>query len=206
MSGEDAAILAFVMSFLTVFIVIIVLAVAFNYVARWIFYKKCGEEGWKAIIPVYNDYVLIQISGLNWWWILLLYVNIITGFVSGFSSAIGQLDNPVASVISLFVSLISMLGTLIILFARFNVNYNITKKFKKEIIYAILLTLFPSIMYLVIGLSKEFTFDKDVEVSANGVFNQNKTETEKEVSYCKECGSKLKENAEYCDKCGAKVK
>lgn len=31
-------------------------------------FKKAGEDGWKAIIPFYNVFVLIQIAGLNWWY------------------------------------------------------------------------------------------------------------------------------------------
>lgn len=31
-------------------------------VINWKFYEKCGQEGWKSIIPIYNIVVLYQIG------------------------------------------------------------------------------------------------------------------------------------------------
>ena len=44
---------------------IALLAIAFRIVSRWIFFKKCGEEGWKALIPIYTDVTLIKISAVS---------------------------------------------------------------------------------------------------------------------------------------------
>ena len=43
-------------------------------VASWKLFKKCGREGWEGIIPIYRDYVLIQITGIKWWAIFILVV------------------------------------------------------------------------------------------------------------------------------------
>ena len=40
----------------------------------WMIFQKAGEEGWKAIIPIWNTIVLLKISGRPWWWLLLLLV------------------------------------------------------------------------------------------------------------------------------------
>ncbi|MDR3678586.1 MAG: DUF5684 domain-containing protein [Flavipsychrobacter sp.] len=37
-------------------------------------FEKAGEEGWKAIIPVYNIIILLQIVGKPWWWIFLMLI------------------------------------------------------------------------------------------------------------------------------------
>jgi hypothetical protein len=37
----------------------------------WMIYQKAGEEGWKAIIPIYNYMVLAKIVGRPMWWGLL---------------------------------------------------------------------------------------------------------------------------------------
>jgi hypothetical protein len=41
-------------------------------IAKWIIFKKANEKWWKAIIPIYNDYILFKIAWhKNWfWWIL----------------------------------------------------------------------------------------------------------------------------------------
>jgi hypothetical protein len=49
-------------------------------VASWVIYKKAGQPGWAAIIPIYNWLVLLRIIGRSWWWLLLLlipFVNIV---------------------------------------------------------------------------------------------------------------------------------
>lgn len=46
----------------------------------WMIFSKAGEEGWKAIIPIYNTLILLKIVGRDWWWLLLLLIPIV-GFV-----------------------------------------------------------------------------------------------------------------------------
>jgi hypothetical protein len=58
------------------YIALVVLIVA----GWWQIFTKAGEEGWKAIIPIYNLIVLLKIVGREWWWILLMlipFVNLI---------------------------------------------------------------------------------------------------------------------------------
>ena len=41
------------------------------------FSVKAGEEGWKAIIPIWNTLILLKIIGRQWWWILLFLIPIV---------------------------------------------------------------------------------------------------------------------------------
>ncbi len=43
-------------------------------IAAWTVYAKAGEEGWKALIPIYNIYVMLKIVGRPGWWLLLLLI------------------------------------------------------------------------------------------------------------------------------------
>lgn len=45
--------------------------------AMWRIFTKAGEEGWKAIIPIYNTVVLLKIVGRPWWWLLLMLIPIV---------------------------------------------------------------------------------------------------------------------------------
>jgi hypothetical protein len=52
--------------------------------AMWRIFTKAGEEGWKAIIPIYNIVVLLKIVGRPWWWLVLMLipiVNVVVGIV-----------------------------------------------------------------------------------------------------------------------------
>jgi hypothetical protein len=46
----------------------------------WKIFEKAGEEGWKAIVPIWNVIVLLRIVGREWWWVLLALIPLV-GFV-----------------------------------------------------------------------------------------------------------------------------
>jgi hypothetical protein len=59
-------------------------------IAFWRVFQKAGQSGWKAIIPIYNLYILLKIVGRPGWWIILYFipvVNIITQIVVAMDSA-----------------------------------------------------------------------------------------------------------------------
>lgn len=43
----------------------------------WKIFEKAGEPGWAAIIPIYNLYVLIKVSGNAWWWLILFFIPVL---------------------------------------------------------------------------------------------------------------------------------
>lgn len=64
-------------------------------VAMWKIFEKAGYEGWKAIVPLYNAYILFEIAGMNGWMFLLMmvpFVNIVMAVVValGLAKAFGK--------------------------------------------------------------------------------------------------------------------
>ncbi len=57
-----------------IFILVLILLVI---VSMWKIFEKAGEEGWKAIIPIYNMYVLLKIVGKPGWWLLLFIIPLV---------------------------------------------------------------------------------------------------------------------------------
>ena len=43
----------------------------------WKTFEKAGEPGWAGLIPIYNLYVLVRISGNAWWWFVLFFIPVI---------------------------------------------------------------------------------------------------------------------------------
>ena len=58
-----------IVSFVLIFAVVI-----FMIACLWKIFTKAGKEGWAAIIPYYNYYVILQIVGRPGWWLLLYLV------------------------------------------------------------------------------------------------------------------------------------
>lgn len=55
------------------FLLILVLVIA----SLWRIFTKAGEAGWQCIIPLYNLFILVKISGKPWWWFLLLFIPVV---------------------------------------------------------------------------------------------------------------------------------
>jgi hypothetical protein len=59
------------------FMVIILAIVVFMIAAMWKIFVKAGREGWEAIVPIYNMYVLLKIVGKPGWWLILMLIPIV---------------------------------------------------------------------------------------------------------------------------------
>ena len=57
------------------FIFIAIYAIAV--IPYWVIFTKAGEEGWKALIPIYSTIVLLKVVGRPWWWILLFLIPLV---------------------------------------------------------------------------------------------------------------------------------
>ncbi len=56
---------------------IYIVLLVFVTVGLWQMFEKAEEPGWKAIIPLYNTFILFRIAGRNGWWLLLLFVPVV---------------------------------------------------------------------------------------------------------------------------------
>lgn len=53
-----------------VFLAIIIV----QFAGMWKVFTKANRAGWKAIVPIYNLYVMLRIGNNAWWWLLVLLV------------------------------------------------------------------------------------------------------------------------------------
>ena len=117
-------------------------------IGLWKLFKKAGKNGWEAIVPFYNTYVLIEIAGLNWWYFLIAISGTILSFVG--------LDS------------LSDLASLASAAVNFFIFYNLAKKMNKsEVAFGVLGIFFSGILVMILGLSKD-KYDSSVVVSPNG--------------------------------------
>lgn len=110
----------------------------FMIVCLWKIFTKANQDGWKAIVPVYNLYILVtQISGLSIGMFILCFV-------------------PIVQIYPLIKSIIEL-----------------NKKFGKGIEGAILMLVFPYVMYPILAFGKA-TYNSNLSdnvINANNVNN-----------------------------------
>jgi hypothetical protein len=46
-------------------------------VSQWVIFEKAGDSGWKSLIPIYNAYTLMEVSGCPGWWVVLLFIPVV---------------------------------------------------------------------------------------------------------------------------------
>jgi hypothetical protein len=46
----------------------------FLLIAVWNIFTKAGQPGWAVLVPIYNAYVLLEIVGREWWWLILMAI------------------------------------------------------------------------------------------------------------------------------------
>ncbi len=192
--------LASILLFLAILGLIILIIVILTVIINWKLLTKMGNEGWKALIPVYNTWSLCEGVGIfpHWSWIIVVAS-------SAFAGAPG-LGAIIASVVAVY----------------FGVIYNIAlaRSFGKEDSYAILLFFFfPIVGFFLlkndylgakgchdIVMDDWFKFHKNDSNEAK-VVSENKTEdkTKKDSKFCSSCGHELKEDDKFCSSCGKEL-
>ena len=112
--------------------------------STWKLYTKAGVEGWKSLIPIYKEWVTIQIAfsnTKNW----LIIAPVLT-FFAGFTT---QLDLP-------YVGLLILSAASIV---NIYIAYNFIRRFATQGM-AILSIFFPLVIYPIVAFSDKFQYEK----------------------------------------------
>ena len=83
-----------------VFIILLILGV----IALWMAFKRAWESGWKAIIPIYNTYIMYKLAGVkNWFWyslIISIVLSVAAYYLPDYSDTITYVSQCVCWIIT----------------------------------------------------------------------------------------------------------
>ncbi|MCC8088753.1 MAG: DUF5684 domain-containing protein [Rikenellaceae bacterium] len=105
-------------SFFVVYYIVWSIVMVILLVSNWKIFEKAGEKGWKALIPVYNNYILVKISGrpIYYFWIIFAsYVMICVPFFTYTINAMNTLQygGPANPGISMLMSLLILVFSIV---------------------------------------------------------------------------------------------
>ena len=134
-------------------------------VAMWKLFKKAGEPGWKALIPIYDVYILYKISGAKSWFWGLLVAEIIVfietiiatsngGIVTDSAGNVTEIKDVTFTVITVAMAIFELVAY-IVLCAK------LSKAFKRGAGTAIGLFFLPNIFTLILAFGSA-KYDKKV--------------------------------------------
>ncbi len=125
------------------FILVVIGISLIEIIGKYKLFLKANKKGWYSLIPIYNDYVLVQIAEVRWWFLIILIftrISMILSFIS--------IDE------TLFFNIFDIISNLIYFLTLYCINYNISTKCNKNYIYALGLTFLPFIFYPLISKEK----------------------------------------------------
>ena len=147
----------------------------------WKVFEKAGKPGWAAIVPLYNAYVLFEITWGNGWYCLFCLLPIIP--------AIGSIAFVVILVIT-YVKLAKAFGK--------SGGFAVGLLFLNIIFTGILA--FDSSTYL--GAPKKEENQNPTPAPQPQPAPTPEVEPNRPVSYCSNCGTALPEGTAFCPNCG----
>ena len=119
---------------------IVMLVVYIVYViGMWKAFTKAGEEGWKAIIPIYNMYIMYKIS----WKTSMFWITLGLAVVAG-------IFNALVSVSAIFVTLASLVSIAVAVIGIIQL-YKLSKAFGYGAGFTVGLIFLPFIFVLILG-------------------------------------------------------
>lgn len=73
--GQQAAVMGVVMAIIGIALAVVLI------ISMWKIFAKAGKPGWASIVPIYNLYVLYEISWGKGIYFLLLLIPVVNGFI-----------------------------------------------------------------------------------------------------------------------------
>lgn len=162
---EGMAVLAglgiFFVIFLGFMLLITVVMLVIYFIALWKLFVKAGEDGWKAIIPIYNTLVMSKIATGNF---KLGAASLCTSLGYSFFMVIANTLNMIAtsgdgslavlSIISLPMSLLAIVCAIGMAVIGGYFHYVFTESYGKETVWCVLSIFFFPIIMLILAFDK----------------------------------------------------
>src|SRR5215216_2018464 len=82
MQADDAAANAAAAGIGAGILVFYLLLFVFFGIVGWKLFTKAGKPGWAALIPIYNVIVFLEIVGKPVWWVILMFIPIVSLVIS----------------------------------------------------------------------------------------------------------------------------
>ena len=127
---------------ITIFTIAIALVVLYI-VGMWRIFEKAGENGWKCLIPFYNQYTMYKMFWETKYFWIVFALSIANGFFNGLALTI-----PALSTVGYIISLVTFVFSVFL-------NYRISASFGHGIGYCIGLLLLPIIFTLILGFNQD---------------------------------------------------
>lgn len=158
-SAESGFVAGMAASMITGILLISLVCWVLTIIATWRIFKKAGEPGWKAIIPIYNIYMMFKIVGMKGWFWGCFAVSIVACIMTSFAVPYQYVEGSTQLVAYDFSANPGALVCLILCLVFFIVadiiySYRTSKAFGHGGGYAVGLFFLPFIFWMILGFGQ----------------------------------------------------
>lgn len=181
----------FIAAFAFLFIIMGIFAVV-ALVANYKLFKKMGMEGWKSLIPMVKDYLLMEAVGVDQKWLIIITFGSILNIIP-------FLGGLAFSVASLYYSIL--------------VNRSLARAFGKSVGFTVGLVLLNPIFVCILAFGNSKFIGKDPMNDI--IFGNKKTNSTNPVApasttatgsaFCPNCGASVPADSKFCASCGKNI-
>ena len=132
----------FPVTLLLIIVASFIFIVLLPFIASWNLFKKAGIPGYKSLIPIYNQYLILKISGMSGLWLIIIYSNLFIDLLKE------TMDSKLPHYIDILFFTIYILS---LVFAIIR-SYKLAKAFNRGIIFMIGLFFFPTLFEIILGI------------------------------------------------------
>lgn len=132
----------FPVTLLLIIVASFIFIVLLPFIASWNLFKKAGIPGYKSLIPIYNQYLILKISGMSGLWLIIIYSNLFIDLLKE------TMDSKLPHYIDILFFTIYFLS---LVFAIIR-SYKLAKAFNRGIIFMIGLFFFPTLFEIILGI------------------------------------------------------
>lgn len=138
--------LAYAFAVAAIFLVIAVVIWLFIAICRWVIFQKAGEAGWKALIPIYETFVLLRIIRRpQWWGVAIILLSILQGVLA---QSIASADGNASTTL---ISLVTNIVSIILLVLSVRITHGLSRSFGRGVGFTIGLLFLPIIFYPILA-------------------------------------------------------
>ena len=154
------------------FVFLLVAIALLSLAANWRLFQKMGYEGWKSVIPLYNQFLLFKaVFGNGWLALVVWFMPVIAGFLSVGVLFITARVLHLQAISTLLSMLILIAAVIIVVFLCLKLMFGLARNFHRPASFGWGLLLMPTLFTFLLAFSSSTYKDGSAAVAGDDVIS-----------------------------------
>lgn len=145
----------------------------FSFIMYWLLFEKAKEQGWKSLIPYYNEYIIFKIAKkkkLFWWQLAIGAIALIgTAILFGISVFMFNTAEEITGLVIGYIisGILLFVAVIILLVIKVKRSIGLAKAFGQTTAFGIGIFFLEPIFIAIIAISKDIKYIESNNIVSN---------------------------------------